>query len=157
MVRFNTAWQTHCELIPSSSTAATTQRGQSSVIFIMLASALVMLGGLVYDGAQILNAKRQASLLAREAARAGAQAISTDSVYEGEFLAINQVHAHYAVANFLHPHEDWSVSVWEDKVVTKVWLTQPVQILSMLGLDSKQVVGTGTARAVLGIRTEGKR
>ncbi|MXW42942.1 MAG: hypothetical protein F4138_07655 [Acidimicrobiia bacterium] len=131
------------------------ESGQSSVIFVTLAVVLVMVGGLAYDGAQILNAKRQVSLLAREAARAGAQAISSSSPYEeGDLLAINPALAHNAVADFLEPHSNYSVVVLEDTVSTTIWLTQPVRILSMLGIDAQQVMSTGTARAVRGIQTE---
>ena len=60
------------------------ERGQVTVVFVVLAAVLVMLGGLAYDGARILDAKRAASSLALEAARAGAQAISTEPIYQGD-------------------------------------------------------------------------
>ena len=130
------------------------QRGQVSVFFVVLAVALVMLGGLAYDGAQILNAKRTASGLALEAARAGAQAISSESIYqEPGNVSVDPTLAQVAAAEYLGQHKKWSLSVQGDTVSTTVWFTQPLLILSMLGLDSRQVAGSATARAVRGVQT----
>ena len=124
------------------------------MVFVTLAVVLVMLGGLVYDGAQILNARRKASNLAFEAARAGAQAISTGSLYrDPDDVIVDPSTARIAASEFLGDHDEWSISVQDDTVSTTVWLTQPLQILSMLGIDSHRVAGTATARAVRGITT----
>lgn len=130
------------------------QRGQITVVFVILAFVLVLLGGLVYDGAQILNARREASALALEAARAGAQAVATESLYgqAGDVL-IDPLHAQTAASNYLVHHDEWSISVQGDTVAVAVSLTQPLQILSMLGIDSRRVTGHATARAVRGIST----
>ncbi len=152
-----TKWSTH-KTSRFHCVSNSTHRGDCSVIFVILATALVLVGGLVYDGAQILNAKRQASLLAQQAARAGAQAISTTSIYTtSNPPTVNSTRAQTAIAQFLQTHTDWSAEVRQDTVSTTVWLTQPTKILSILGLDSRRVVGTSTARAVQGIRTEGER
>ena len=119
-----------------------------------MATALIMLGGLAYDGAQILNARRQASTLALEAARAGAQAISTDTIYRNAgSVIVDPAQAGIAASQFLDQHAEWSISVSGDTVSTTVWLNQPLQVLSLLGIDSRRVTGTATARAVRGIST----
>ncbi|MCY3911167.1 MAG: hypothetical protein OXF99_06605 [bacterium] len=124
------------------------------MFFVVLAVVLVVLGGLAHDGAQILNAKRTASGLALEAARAGAQAISSDSIYqEPGKVSIEPMLAHVAAAEYLGHHKEWSLSVQDDTVSTTVWLTQPLLILSMLGFDSRRVSGSATARAVRGVHT----
>lgn len=123
-------------------------------MFVTLSVALVMLGGLAYDGAQILNARREASTLALEAARAGAQAISEELLYEKTMtVLVDPSTAQIAVSEYLSQHDDWSISVQGDTVSATVWLTQPLQILSLLGIDSRRVAGTATARAVRGIST----
>ena len=128
------------------------QRGQVTVVFVVLAAVLVMLGGLAYDGAQILNAKRAASSLALEAARAGAQAISADSIYQGDGnVTVDPIQAQIAAAEFLDQHDEWSISVRGDTVSTTVWLIQPLQVLSMLGIESRRVSGSASARAIQGI------
>ena len=128
------------------------QRGQMTVFFVTLVVALVMLGGLAYDGTQILNARREASNLALEAARAGAQAVSMTAIYRdaGPVLVHPQV-AQNAAAEYLGQHHDWSISVRGDTVSTTVWLTEPLRILSAIGIDSRRVVGTATAQAVRGV------
>lgn len=123
-------------------------------MFVTLSVALVMLGGLAYDGAQILNARREASTMALEAARAGAQAISEELLYEKTMtVLVDPSTAQIAVSEYLSQHDDWSISVQGDTVSATVWLTQPLQILSLLGIDSRRVAGTATARAVRGIST----
>ena len=130
------------------------QRGQVTVVFVALAPVLVMLGGLAYDGAQILNARREASTLALEAARAGAQAVSAGSIYgEKGNVLVDPSLARIAASDYLGQHDEWSISVQGDTVSTTVWLTQPLLVLSMLGVDSRRVAGNATARAVRGIRT----
>jgi hypothetical protein len=122
------------------------------VVFVVLALLQVLLGGLAFDGAQILNAKREASTLALEAARAGAQAISTGPLYQDAAnVLVDPSRARIAASEYLGRHDDWSISVRGDTVTTTVWLIQPLQILSLLGIDSRRVVGTATARAVWGI------
>ena len=111
-----------------------------------------MLGGLAYDGAQILNAKRAASSLALEAARAGAQAISAESLYRRERnVTVDPIQARIAVSEFLDGHDEWSISVRGDTVSTTVWLTQPLQVLSVLGIETRRVAGHASARAIQGI------
>lgn len=122
------------------------------MVFVVLAAVLVMLGGLAYDGAQILNAKRAASSLALEAARAGAQAISTGSIYQGEGnVTVDPIQAQIAASEFLERNDEWSVSVRGDTVFATVWLTQPLRVLSMLGIESRRVTGHASARAIQGI------
>lgn len=124
------------------------------MVFVALASVLVMLGGLAHDGAQILKAKREATNLASEAARAGAQAISTGPIYrETGSVIVDPAKARMAASEFLGEQTEWSISVTGDTVSTTVWLTQHLQVLSMLGIDSRRVAGTATARAVRGIST----
>ena len=123
-------------------------------MFVTLATVLVVLGGLAYDGAQILNAKRAAYSLALEAVRAGAQAISAESIYGAEGnVSVDSRLARIAASEYLGQHKEWSISVRGDTVSATVWLTQPLQILSMLGIEPRRVAGSATARAVQGIRT----
>ncbi|WP_419918552.1 TadE/TadG family type IV pilus assembly protein [Candidatus Poriferisocius sp.] len=130
------------------------QRGQVTVIFLVLTPILILLGGLAYDGAQILNARRKASTLALEAARAGAQSLSTRAMYDNkEQIVIDSFLAEANVSKYFGQYTDWSMSVKNDTITITVRLTQPLEILSILGIKSRQVIGSATARAVRGIRT----
>ncbi|MCY3962780.1 MAG: hypothetical protein OXG34_14140 [bacterium] len=123
-----------------------------TVVLVVLAAVLVMLGGLAYDGARILDAKRAASSLALEAARASAQAISTESIYQRDGnITVDPIQARIAAAEFLNQHDEWSISVRGDTVSVTVWLTQPLHVLSMLGIESRRVTGHASARAIQGI------
>jgi len=135
-------------------TTRNSQCGQVTVVFVILAPVLIMLGGLTYDGAQLLNARREAFTLAAEAARAGAQAISVETVYrDTNSMNVDLARARIATSEFLSPQADWSLSVTNDTVTTTVWHRQPLQFLSLFGIDSRRVAGTATARAVRGIQT----
>ena len=147
-------WRLPSSLSDSAEASSHGQRGQITVVFVVLAVVLVMLGGLAFDGAQILNARREASTLALEAARAGAQAISTESIYRDTAnVLVDPSEARIAASEYLGQHNDWSISVRGGTVSATVWLTQPLHILSLLGIDSRRVAGTATARAVRGIST----
>lgn len=123
-------------------------------MFVALTVVQITLGGLAFDGAQILNARREASTLALEAARAGTQAISPRLIYqEPANVLVDPSRARIAASKYLGQHNDWSISVRGDTVSVTVWLTQPLQILSLLGINSRRVAGTATARAVWGIST----
>ena len=122
------------------------------MVFVVLAAVLVMLGGLAYDGARILDAKRAASSLALEGARASAQAISTESIYQRDGnITVDPIQARIAAAEFFDQHDEWSISVRGDTVSATVWLTQPLRVLSMLGIESRRVTGHASARAIQGI------
>lgn len=122
------------------------------MVFVALTTVLFLLGGLAYDGAQILNAKRIASRLALETARAGAQALAIESIYrEPGHVSVDPIQARIAASEYLDQHDEWLILVQGDTVSATVWLTQPLQILSMLGIDSRRVVGHATARAARGI------
>ena len=62
------------------------ERGSVTVFVVIFTIALVFVAGLVFDGGQILAARREASNVAESAARAGAQAID-----EGELRRSGQI------------------------------------------------------------------
>ena len=52
------------------------EAGSVTVFVTIMTAALVIVAGLVVDGAQILNARREATNIAESAARAGAQQLN---------------------------------------------------------------------------------
>ncbi|MFD6099393.1 TadE/TadG family type IV pilus assembly protein [Nocardiopsis flavescens] len=66
-------------------TAATRRddRGQVSAFVAVMAMAFIVCLGLVYEGGELLQARRQTATLAQEAARVGAQQLDWNTYREG--------------------------------------------------------------------------
>ena len=110
--------------------------------------ALLAMAGLVLDGGLALAAKVQAIDDAQAAARAGAQAIdiplyrATGQITLDPQAAVADAERYLAASG-----HTGGVAVDGNQVTVTVSLTQPTQILSIVGIDSIGVSGTGSATA----------
>jgi Flp pilus assembly protein TadG len=122
----------------------------------ILAVALLALGALVFDGGQILTARREANNLARQAARAGAQQLDVAQARAGTFT-LDPVAAETAARAYLADQgiAPTSVQVVGDRVEVTVSLTQPTPLLSILGIDDRTVTATASARSARGVTGDG--
>src|SRR3954447_14244158 len=102
------------------------ERGQVTAMWAILALALLVLGGLVYDGGQILTARREANNLARQAARAGAQQLDENTVRAGH-PTLDPVSADAAARDYLARRgvAPAIVTVTGSTVTVTVEMTQP--------------------------------
>lgn len=132
------------------------ERGQVTAMWAVLALALLVLGGLVFDGGQILNARRDANNLARQAARAGAQQLDETSLRAGT-PALDPVAAETAARDFLARRSitPTAVAVTATTVTVTVELTQPTPLLALVGIDDRTVTSTASARSARGVTGEG--
>lgn len=131
------------------------ERGQVTAMVAVLAVALLALGALVFDGGQILTARREANNLARQAARAGAQELDVAQARAGTFT-LDPAAADAAARAYLADVgvSPVSVRVAGDRVEVTVELTQPTPLLSILGIDDRTVTATASARAARGVTGE---
>lgn len=131
------------------------ERGQVTAMWAILALALLVLGGLVFDGGQILTARRDANNLARQAARAGAQQLDEASVRAGN-PTLDAAAAETAARDFLARRhiEPISVSVVRSTVTVTVSITQPTRLLALVGIDERTVTSTAAARSARGVSQE---
>jgi len=122
----------------------------------VLAVALLVLGALVFDGGQILTARREANNLARQAARAGAQQLDVAQARVGDFT-LDPVAAEQTARTFLADQgvTPTAVRVLGDRVEVTITLTQPTPLLSIVGIDERTVTATASARAVRGVTGDG--
>jgi Flp pilus assembly protein TadG len=122
----------------------------------ILAVALLALGALVFDGGQILTARREANNLARQAARAGAQQLDIAHARTGTFT-LDAAAADSAARTYLADQgvTPTAVRVLGDRVEVTVTLTQPTPLLSILGIDARAVTATASARAARGVTGDG--
>ena len=131
---------------------AAMEDGAVSILLVGLTTALLMVAGLLYDGGQIVAARREAFALADSAARAGAQAVDLDVIRAGGPARLDPLAAEAAARDFLHRvGHDGTVAVGVDRVEVTVAMTVELHILRAVGLQSRTVTGTGEARIVRGI------
>lgn len=137
-------------------TARRDERGQVTAMWAILATALFVLAGLVYDGGQILTARRDANNLARQAARAGAQHLDENSIRAGT-PTLDAVAADAAAREFLSRRNlsPTAVTVEDTSVTVTVERTQPTPLLALVGINERTVTSTASARTARGVTGEG--
>ena len=132
------------------------QDGSLSILVVRLATALLMVAGLLYDGGQILTARREAFAVADNAARAGAQALDVSTLRSSGTTRLDPVAASQAVRSYLdRVGHAGTVTVDGDRVEVVVPITVDMHLLSAVGLSTRTVTGTGQARSVRGITGPG--
>ncbi len=129
------------------------ERGAVTAFVTVFTVALLLVAGLVIDGGFLINARRQAINEAESAARAGAQALDTDTPLRSQ---LNNAAARQAAAAYLtRTGHDGDIQVDGDLVTVNVTFERPMTILGLGGLASATVHGRGTARPTTGIVAEG--
>jgi len=122
------------------------ERGALSTFVAVIALALLMAAGLAVDGGRKVAALREASHLADNAARAGAQAVDLDTLRSSGELRLRPDEATSRATDYLASlgHEG-QIQVANDTVTVTVSLTvNPV----LLPLGPITVTATETARAI---------
>lgn len=125
------------------------ERGTVTVFVVSLTAALLLVAGLVHDGGRMIAARRDADAVAGAAARAGAQGLDEAGIRrtDGAPLDVSAVRAR--VARYLTGTAfTGTANVTGDSVTVDVHRTQDLAILSLVGLRTSQVTGSGSARAV---------
>ena len=122
------------------------ERGAVSTFLAVLALALLMAAGLAVDGGRKVNTLREASHLADNAARAGAQAVDLDTLRTTGTLQLDPDLAAAQVNEYLAPlGYDAVVIVTGDTITVTISLTiNPV----LLPTGPMTVTATETATAV---------
>lgn len=114
--------------------------------------ALLLLAGLVLDGGLTLAARVRAIDEAQAAARAGAQALDLAAYRQSGQVSLDPARATRAAQDYLAAAgAAGTVTVSADRVRVTVSLTQRMQILSLAGIRTMTVTGTGAARAAHGV------
>lgn len=125
------------------------ERGSASVwALLVTAGAFTVLLGLVVDGGRVLDARVAASRAAGQAARAGADALSSAGVRNGvEVIDVERAQAQaqgYLRDNAL----SGKVVVSGSTVTVTVTGESATQILGVIGISSFPIKETETARAI---------
>jgi hypothetical protein len=135
--------------------AMPTDGGQITAFVVVMATALVLLAGLVLDGGLTLAARERALGLAQEAARAGAQGINL-AVYRrsGNLVLSPALAAADAEQYLASTGNQGTVQVTGNIVTVTVTITKRMQILDAAGLSAITVHASASAtpeRGILGV------
>lgn len=123
------------------------ERGSISVFVVMLAPAFLALFGLIVDGGLLLGAQQDAIAVAEAAARRGAQDINegtyreTGQVFIDASLAEASARQYFTAAGYTG-----DVLVGGNVVEVSIHRTQELPRLALVGLSSRVIKGTATAR-----------
>ncbi|MDF1596583.1 MAG: pilus assembly protein TadG-related protein [Acidimicrobiia bacterium] len=123
------------------------ERGAVSTFLAVLALALLAAAGLVVDGGRKVNALREASNLADNAARAGAQAVDLDTLRTDGIVRLLPAAAEQEARDYLTDlgHTASEIVVTDDTITVTVELTvDPV----LLPTGPITVTATETAAAI---------
>ncbi|MDA8274618.1 MAG: hypothetical protein M0029_04455 [Actinomycetota bacterium] len=127
------------------------EKGMVTAFVVIFTLALLAMAGLVLDGGLALTAKVHAIDDAQAAARAGAQAIDIPLYRSTGTITLDPAQAVADAQGFLAAaDEHGTVTVAGETVAVTVTITQPTQILSVVGVDQLTVTGTGSATAQQG-------
>lgn len=128
------------------------ENGQVTAFVVVIATAVLMFAGLLLDGGGALAAKVRAIGEAQEAARAGAQAIDLAAYRATGTLTLTQDHAVTLAQRYLAATgHAGAVRVTGNTVIVTVTITQPTQLLQLVGVGSLTVTSTGSAQPQRGI------
>jgi Flp pilus assembly protein TadG len=127
------------------------ERGIVTAYVAIVATGLIFVAGLVHDGGQVINTYLEASDLAGNASRAGAQATNPDELYRSGTVRLDPDDARARAEAFLaragHGGAG-SVSVDGNQVTVTVRLEQSAHILP---IAPRTVRATASATAVRGV------
>jgi hypothetical protein len=130
--------------------------GVVTAFVVIFTLALVLLAGLVVDGGLTLAARVNAGDEAQEAARAGAQAIDLPLYRATGQIALDPQQADQVAKTYLAAVGDQgTVQVTGDQVHVTVSVSQPMQILEVVGIKDLTVSASATAVAEHGVNGPG--
>lgn len=129
--------------------AADSDRGAITLFAVLMVLVLLLAAGLVIDGGTKLAAARQATGLAEEAARAGAEQINVQHAYTagGPYIPSPAAAAAAASGYLAAAGHPGTVTVTGTAITVSVTITEQTAILSLIGIGS--VTGHGSATAYL--------
>ncbi len=127
------------------------EAGMVTAFVVIFTLALLAMAGLVTDGGLALAAKVRAVDGAQAAARAGAQAIDIPLYRQTGQITLDASQAIADAQGFLAAAgEHGTVVVTGETVTVTVTITQPTQILSIVGVERLTATGSGSATAQQG-------
>jgi Flp pilus assembly protein TadG len=126
--------------------------GSVTLFVVALVPALLAMAGLVIDGGHALAARQEDTTDAEQAARAGADALSADSLRSAGPVRLDPAAAvAYARAYLSATGHNGTATAKGDTVTVTVRITRPTAVLSVIGIDTVSATATATATGITGI------
>lgn len=119
------------------------ERGGSSVLVAILTPVLLLAIAVMVDGGEKIRATAATDGLAREAARAGAQAVS-DTYVNGSAGAVDPARARAAVRSFMPSGVPYTVSISGTTLTVTITTKTRTVLLSAVGVGSLPVHASHT-------------
>ena len=129
------------------------EEGSVSLFLVVLLLAVFAVFGLVVDGGARLDGQRRATDQAEQAARAAAQAVNPASLRTGGMAVLDPAAARAAASRYLAADGNVTligIQVTGDTVTVQVTATVRPAVLSIIGLHTLTVTGTGRAQLLRG-------
>lgn len=138
-----------------TSPARRSDEGSITPFVVVITVALLAMAGLVVDGGFALAARQEATAVAEQAARAGADVLDRDDAQRGGPLRLNPTGARAAAERYLATTgHTGHATVAGDTVTVSVSVTRRTAILSAFGIDTLTATSTASARGLTGIDRE---
>jgi hypothetical protein len=130
----------------------TDERGRVTAFVVVFVTAVLLFAGLVLDGGLALAAKVRAMGEAQEAARAGAQEIDLVAYRADGTVRLLPQQASAAAQRYLAAAgHTGAVSIAGTTISVSVTVSQPTQLLGLIGIGSITVTGSGQAQPQHGV------
>lgn len=124
----------------------TNQRGSATAFVAVVATSLLLVAGMAYDGGQVITAHSSARHTAQRAARIGAQQIDLDHLRSTGEIVLSSSSAERAAHDFLRlVGARGTVSVSGSSITVTVTAVQPMHIIPSA---DRTIVVSATATAV---------
>lgn len=122
------------------------ERGDASVFVVLMAPVLVVVAGLVVDGAGQVQAQERAIAVAQSAARAGVNGGVPDELEAG-VVRLNPASAQSAAQTYLGAAGvSGSATASEQDVTVSTSVAYQTKFLSIIGITTLEGTGTGSAQ-----------
>lgn len=129
--------------------------GNVTMFLLFMVTMLMGFAGLVIDGGYTLGARQEASTIAEQAARQGADASSVGSLRHSGDARLDAVASKRAALHYLTATgHTGTITVGRDSVTVTVTVTKQTAILGVIGIDDVTVTSAATAHLVRGIASE---
>ncbi|SOC49476.1 hypothetical protein SAMN05660748_2203 [Blastococcus aggregatus] len=124
-------------------------RGALGVFLAVLVPGLLLIIGLAVDGGAKVAATQRANAIADEAARAGGQALDVSAALAGD-VRVDPGAAVAAAQDYLSRNGvQGAVAVVDgDTLTVTTTITEPTSLLSLIGIQTMTVEGSGTAALI---------
>ena len=130
---------------------STSERGSGTLFGLFLVIVVLVLAGVVVEGGNLMSIRGQATSIAQQAARAGADELDLDALRTTGSVQLNPAAAQAAALAYLaQVGQTGTVTATPTEVSVTVTLTKPGILVPVLGIATHTVQSTAVAAPLTG-------